>query len=457
MPHLVSHLLHRCWTTLVLLVAGLSPSVFAQPKETVLYSFQGGADGSGPVGSIVMDKQGNIFGATSYTNPCVTSLQCGSVYELSPPQQPGDPWTETTLYDFQGFNHGDGGSPEGGLVQDAAGNLYGTTAYGGGGPCILLGSAVGCGTVYELVRPQKPGGAWKEKGLYSFQGNQDGQFPIGDLVFDKRGSLYGATWFGGGQGATCDPLYAYCGTIFELTPPRTTGKNVWIEKVLHSFAGVDAGDGGQPNGGLILDEAGAIYGTTYIGGSNCAQNSGQGCGTLFQLIPQQDGSRPWSEAVLHSFGAGDDGGGPNGNLIFDKRGSLYGTTVGGGNSNFPSGAVFRCTRGPNDTYEETLLYSFYDGPDGGFPRAGLVFDQRGNAYGTAALGGLNEGGTLFRISAKTGSFVTIYPFEPNPDGNYPESPLIFDPVGRLYGTTLDGGTGQACQNYGCGTVYMVGP
>lgn len=274
---------------LALVVAGISPSAFAQAKESVLYSFQGGADGAGPVGSIVMDKAGNIFGATSYTNPCITSLQCGSVYELSPPQQPGDPWIETTLYDFQGFSHGDGGSPEGGLVQGADGNLYGTTAYGGHGPCLVLGSAVGCGTVYELVRPQKPGGAWKEKVLYSFQGNQDGQFPIGDLVFHKRGNLYGATWFGGGQGTTCDPLYPYCGTVFELTPPRTTGKNVWTETVLHSFAGVDAGDGGQPNGGLVFGADGALYGTAYLGGIDCTHDSGQGCGVLFRLAPSPNG------------------------------------------------------------------------------------------------------------------------------------------------------------------------
>ena len=436
-----------------ILLAGLAKSTCAQANETVLYSFQGGSDGAGPVGSIVMDKAGNIFGATSYTNPCITSLQCGSVYELSPPQQPGDPWTEITLYDFQGFGHGDGGSPEGGLVQDADGNLYGTTAYGGHGPCLLLGSAVGCGTVYELVRPQKPGGAWKEKVLYSFQGNQDGQFPIGDLVFDKRGNLYGATWFGGGQGTTCDPLYAYCGTIFELTPPRTTDKNVWTETVLHSFAGVDAGDGGQPNGGLILDESGAIYGTTYVGGGTCPHDGGKGCGSVFALAPEQIGS--WKETIVYRFGGGIDGGDPNGHLLRDASGDLYGTTASGGTYNLPAGTIFRVSPSQNGRY--TDLYSFDGGLNGGFPLAGLVLDGRGNLYGTTSSGGVDQGGTIFRIVPIARRLQPIYSFEANPDGYYPDATVTFDAAGNIYGTTLDGGTGEGCQNYGCGTVYMIGP
>lgn len=441
---------------LALVVAGISPSAFAQAKESVLYSFQGGADGAGPVGSIVMDKAGNIFGATSYTNPCITSLQCGSVYELSPPQQPGDPWIETTLYDFQGFSHGDGGSPEGGLVQGADGNLYGTTAYGGHGPCLVLGSAVGCGTVYELVRPQKPGGAWKEKVLYSFQGNQDGQFPIGDLVFHRRGNLYGATWFGGGQGTTCDPLYPYCGTVFELTPPRTTGKNVWTETVLHSFAGVDAGDGGQPNGGLVFGADGALYGTAYLGGIDCTHDSGQGCGVLFRLAPSPNGETGWPESVLYSFQGVPDGGGPNGNLVLDRAGNLYGTTVRGGDSGYPSGTVSQFVAHPDGTYSENLLYSFYERDDGGLPRAGVSFCGE-NLCGTTTSGGEYGGGTLFKVPGKNGAFQPMYQFQAPPDGFFPENHLINDSQGHLYGTTLEGGTGQVCGAGGCGTVYMIGP
>src|ERR1700685_506712 len=120
--------------------------------------------------------------------------------------------------------------------------------------------------------PAQPGGAWTETVLYNFQGGNDGYTPTGDLVFDKTGNLYGVTLFGGGKGTNCgDSLYQNCGTVFELSPPQTKG-GAWTEKVLYSFAGLEpesiAGDGSEPNGGLVLDEAGDIYGTTSNGGSN---------------------------------------------------------------------------------------------------------------------------------------------------------------------------------------------
>src|ERR1051326_3132746 len=191
-PAMIRTFQKACLTMILLnAILGFAARASAQVQETVLYRFQGDSDGDGPVGSVVLDKAGNIFGATTYTLGCITSFQCGAVYELSPPQQPGDPWTETSLYDFQGNDSGDAGAPGGGLIQDADGNLYGSTSYGGGGPCILLGTPVGCGVVYELIRPVQPGGAWTEKILCRFQGGEDGQFPIGDLVFDERGNLYG--------------------------------------------------------------------------------------------------------------------------------------------------------------------------------------------------------------------------------------------------------------------------
>ena len=166
-------------------------------KEKVLYSFQGGNDGAVPAGGVVFGKQGNLYGATTYTSSCPTTFECGTVFELSPPTHQGGAWSEVTVHVFQGHDQNDGGSPEGGVILDAAGNVYGTTAYGGSGPCILLGTAVGCGTVYEMVPPKQKGGAWTERVLYSFLGNKDGQFPWGDLVFDAAGNLYGATQFGG--------------------------------------------------------------------------------------------------------------------------------------------------------------------------------------------------------------------------------------------------------------------
>ena len=448
------------WARMVLITAmlGCAAVASAQVKESVIYSFQGGSDGATPVGSIVIDKAGNIYGATVYATPCSKSLQCGSVYQLSPPQRTGGMWTETTLYNFRGHDNGDGGSPEGGLIQDAAGNLYGTTGYGGTGPCILLGTPTGCGTVYELVRPKQPGGKWIERVLYSFQGNQDGQFPMGDLVFDKRGNLYGATWFGGGKGTSCNPLYPYCGTVFKLTPPRSTDRTgAWKEEVLHSFDGVETGDGGNPNGGLLVDtKSSAIYGTTVIGGYNCPHNSGQGCGTVFRLSPSDHGDVPWTEEVLHEFGSDGDGAGPNGNLAFDASDNLYGTTEGGGKSPSPTGTVFRFAHQPDGRFEERIVHSFADGYDGGLPQAGVIFGADGNLYGNTASGGANGGGTLFRVLVENGVFQPLYQFQAPPDGSFPHSPVTFGPRGNLFGTTTYGGSGQACGNTHCGTVFMAG-
>jgi hypothetical protein len=179
----------------------LTPSASASWNEQVLYSFQGIPDGSVPVGSVVFDEAGNLYGATTDggSSSCQSIVQCGTVYQLTPPVHKGDVWTETVLYIFKGNASNDGATPAGGLVIDSAGNLYGTTAYGGTGNCVLLGSKVGCGAVFELSPPMQKGGAWTETVLYSFPSSTQGYLPRGDLVFDSAGNLYGATEFGGGQ------------------------------------------------------------------------------------------------------------------------------------------------------------------------------------------------------------------------------------------------------------------
>jgi hypothetical protein len=196
---------NRTVAILVALVIVASTASAAEWKEKVLYSFQGGNDGAVPAGGVVFDKQGNLYGATTYTSSCPTTFDCGTVFMLSPPKNQGGAWTEFTLHVFQGHDHNDGGAPGGGVILDAAGNVYGTTAYGGSGPCSLAGTAVGCGTVYEMSPPLKQGDPWTANLLYNFQGDKDGQFPNGDLVFDSAGNLYGATQFGGDLGAATRP------------------------------------------------------------------------------------------------------------------------------------------------------------------------------------------------------------------------------------------------------------
>jgi hypothetical protein len=438
-------------------IISTSSAASASWNEKVLYSFQSGTDGATPVGAVVFDQQGNLYGATQDggSSSCRSIVQCGTVYQLAPPAKQGDPWTETVLYVFKGNASNDGASPYGGLVMDSAGNLYGTTGYGGTGDCVLLGSKLGCGTVFELSPPKEKGGAWTETVLYSFPTAKQGYVPAGDLVFDSAGDLYGATIFGGGYGTTCDTFYQYCGAVFKLSPPKTRGGK-WTEKVLHSFKG--GTDGANPNGGLVLDGKGAVYGTTSSGGNQgCKSDSGIGCGTAFELNPSTKTRGTWTEEILHRFTGGNDGGGPDGDLIFDAKGSLYGTAAGGGSGS--NGVVFRLAQSNGGHWTETVLYTFTGGADGTNPGSGVIFDRSGNLYGTA-LGGSAFGGVVFRLRPpKRGSswlLTVVYNFAGAPDAAYPEARLIFDKIGTLYSTTQGGGTGQACQG-GCGTVFEVSP
>src|ERR1035438_880625 len=185
--------------------SGASPGTY-----TVLYSFTGGADGDYPQGRVVLDQLGNLYGTTSPKGngggPCNTIGGCGTVWELTPSH---GGWIETTLYDFCSLpSCSDGTSPWGDLILDSAGNLYGTTLYGGSSGCLGLG----CGTVFELM-PNGNGG-WKESILYTFSGTSDGVWPYSGVIFDKNGNLYGTTLYGGSSG--CGGLG--CGTVFELMP-----------------------------------------------------------------------------------------------------------------------------------------------------------------------------------------------------------------------------------------------
>jgi uncharacterized repeat protein (TIGR03803 family) len=452
------------WLVLLLVaVFGTRSTALAEWKEKVLYSFQGLPDGSVPAGGVVFDKQGNLDGATTEggANSCPGIGQCGTVYQLTPPVTKGDPWAETVLYIFLGKNHNDGNTPAGGVIIDKAGNLYGTTAYGGAGSCILLGGNVGCGTVYELSPPTKKGGAWTETVLYSFKGNTDGQLPVGDLVFDPQGNLYGATQYGGGHGSCNPSFYQHCGTVFKLSPPKTKGGK-WAEKVLRGFRG--GTDGANPNGGLVFDSKGWIYGTAYSGGgtSNCYADGMVGCGTVFQLRPPTEGDA-WTEKTLHRFlGGSQDTNTPMAGLIWDKNANLYGTTAGGQNSGGDDGAVYRFSKPTKGRIQwvETLVRRLSVG-DGVSPMAALTVNGIGQLFGTASAGGASGGGTVFRLELTgPGAWLlsVLHAFTGTPDGSYPAARATFDKSGNLYSTTQQSGnTGGGCGNQGCGTVFMATP
>jgi uncharacterized repeat protein (TIGR03803 family) len=438
------------WLGVVLATVSLAS---AEWKEKVLYSFQGGSDGSTPGGGVVFDSAGNLYGVTvAGGSTACNPGWCGTIYQLSPPAQKGGSWTETVLYVFKGHSQNDGSSPSGKLITDSSGNLYGTTGYGGSGPCLLLGTATGCGTVFELSPPAKEGSPWTETVLYDFKGGNDGDLPNGALVFDSAGNLYGATDFGGSKGTTCDPYYQYCGTVFKLSPPKTKGGK-WTEKVLHSFAGISNsqqnGDGANPNGGLVLDSNGNLFGTTSIGGhSSCPGFEGVGCGTVFELNPPAKEVGKWTEQIIHRFTRGNDGAGLSHGVIVDAKGALYGTTGLGGTQD--SGVVFRFTH-RNGRWTETILHNCNGRKDdsGG---CDLAIDALGNLYCAT--------GAILRLKPpkqKGGQWVPeiLYEFGGPPDGRSPLE-LTFGKSSALYGTTTWGGTGQACQG-GCGTVFEVSP
>ena len=350
---------HGCGT-----IFQLTPEGNGQWKETVLHNFTGGEDGCGPSANLIFDRAGNLYGTASgsgYGGPCNN----GTLFELSPGTN--DTWTFKVLHSFAGDT--DGTYPAG-LIFDAAGNLYGVTAEGG---------PSGGGTVFELSFGTN--GAWTVKVLHYFSyGGQDGFLPVGSLTFDRAGNLYGITCCGGGQSSAC-PYNFGCGTLFELTPITTGITGEWTERVLHTF---NYTDGDNAASGLTSDIDGNLYGTTQSGGVF-------GYGVVFQLSPGANGD--WTEKLLHSFSTNNgDGTSPAGELIFDAAGNLYGTTTYGGafGSNCGSyncGTVFELTPGSTTaSWSEKVLHRF-DGDDGAFPEAGVVFDSAGNLYGDVSSDG----------------------------------------------------------------------
>ena len=273
--------------------------------------------------------------------------------------------------------------------------------------------------------------------LYSFAGGNDGSFPHAGLIRDAAGNLYGTTYDGGGP--NCYPFG--CGTVFRIAPDGT-------ETVLHSFAG--GSDGAEPWDRLVRNGDGNLYGTTIIGGGGACDNGG-GCGTVFRIAP--DGK----ESVLHSFAGGTDGAYPYAGLVRDAKGNLYGTTESGGTGyygctdGFGSGTIFKIAPGGG----EKVLHSFTGSPDGCQPYGQLIIDKAGNLYGTTSFGGQSSCppvscGTVFKL-APDGTETVLYSFGTAPDGEIPESRLIMDANGNLYGTTVYGGA------MGGGTVFEVAP
>ncbi len=406
-----------CAFALICVITGFAGPRATAQTESVLHTFNGSGDGGEPYGAPIFDKAGNLYGVTFDGG---TNLN-GTVYELK-----AGSWTEEILHSFN-VSAGDGQSPQGSLVMDSAGNLYGVTPLGGGRKL---------GIVYELT-PQT-GGTWKEKIIHTFVGGADGRSPEAGLIIDKKGNLYGTT-YQGGAGKNCGAFA--CGAVFELSPKTGGG---WTEKILYSFKG-GTGDGQNPAAPLLMDAAGNLYGTTVAGGTGGSVNSG----TVFKLTP--NGTGGYSETVLHNFACSTDACNPFAGLVLDSKGNLYTTTGAGGTNSV--GTVIKLTPGSNGKWTETILHSFGGPVDGQSPQfSGVVFDTSGNLYGTTSAGGSNGNGIVFKMTPTSGGQwnESIFFNFNGTNGNVPQG-VIFGTNGNLYGITQYGGS-----NFG-GIAYELVP
>jgi uncharacterized repeat protein (TIGR03803 family) len=392
--------------TIVFMLTIVTTGVAHAQSFQLLYTFSGGTDGGQPYAGVTLNIEGNVFGTThtgnqgtnwgqvymlhhagsGYTfadlalfdgaleSPAVfgpngtiystapnnlTLYHHGYVLNVSPPPNIvcatiSCLWKATPLYGFSGG--ADGNMPNyGALIFDRAGNMYGTTSEGGSGN----------GVVYEMMGS---GLDWTEQAIYAFAGSPDGATPFSGVIFDTSGNLYGTTTAGGASGN---------GAVYELSPSGSG----WTERVLYSFTG--GSDGSYPTAGLILDQAGNLYGSTNVGGT------GEG-GTVFELSPSGGG---WIYNLLHSF-TGATNCGPWGPLTLNG-GNLYGTTVCDGTNS--SGNVWELSPSGN-SWTYSSLYDFTGGNDGKFPYCNVTFDASGNIYGTTLRGGADGQGVVWKIT-----------------------------------------------------------
>jgi uncharacterized repeat protein (TIGR03803 family) len=403
-----------------LAVAVLPCAASAQPAATTLFNFTTNG-GTEPYATLILDGAGNLYGDTSTGGKPTTKVPypAGTVFELSPGKGKTG-WAQTVLYTFEGG--ADGNEPTGALLADSKGNLYGTT---------FLGGSEGDGTVFKLTKPAAGKTAWKKKILHNFVGN-DGEQPFAGLVADSKGDLYGVTTAGGPYGQ---------GVAFALT-----GKK-YVYSVLYAFQGPE---GSAPNGGLVIDGAGNLFGTAS--GNTGSPNAG----SVFQLAPPPAGQTIWNFTELHAFTGGADGGFPQGAMVEDALGNLYGATFGG--AGLGDGTVFELSPsvGSPTGYTYQVIFAF-DGSAGTNPFGDLAIDNSGDLLGSLLNStDINSSGGLFMLSPPAGGSGSwtqsvSYLFNGSAGGYSPYAGLVLDGAGNAYGANFTGG------KYGVGTVFKFVP
>lgn len=398
------------------------------PTLTTLVSFNG-SDGQAPQAGLTINSAGNLYGTTWLGGPFAagSNLGWGTLFEIV---GTGGSYANapSTLVDF---NFTNGANPQAGLVADAAGDLFGTTQYGG---------ASGFGTVFEIART---GSSYANTAtiLASFNGT-DGDAPLSGLIVDAAGDLFGTTEFGGASGD---------GTVFEIT--RVGGGYVSTPNTLASFTG---SNGQWPRAGLISDAAGDLFGTTAYGGAyDIGAGGTSGDGTVFEIAKTSSGYAS-APTTLANFNA-TDGQTPQAGLMIDAAGDLFGTTEFGGTND--AGTVFEIPKtasGYAGTPTTLINFNFTDGEE---PQSGLISDAAGNLFGTTAGGGASGLGTVFELARTGGGYAgapTVLANFAGANGSYPVGNLIADSNGDIFGTTYFGGAnGYSAGSNGDGTVFEV--
>jgi uncharacterized repeat protein (TIGR03803 family) len=390
----------------LLFAIALSLTTAMAATTDVIFSFDED-EGEYPDSDLETDSAGNIYGTTVLGG----DFGGGTVFQLSPTP---NGWVHTVLYSFTGG--ADGGEPYKGVTLDRHGNLYGTAVTGGSGSC-----EGGCGVVYKL---SNTGGTWTQTVIHAFSGGDDGSGPGARVTVDGVGNVYGMTPTGGAYGL---------GTIYRIASNGTF-------KVLHAFTG--GTDGATGSAGRMIWRGGRLYGAATVGGSH-------GSGVVFEFNPSGDGDRDLK--TIYAFRGQPDGSFPYGALLFDRSGNIYGTTYYGGANGI--GAVYKLSPRPVGEWDEEVIYSFQEEPDGNSPISNLVFDRSGNLYGTTSEGGLGTG-TIFKLSpVAKGSWIetVVHAFEGPPDGAYAYNGMVVDKFGNFYGATVYGGEEDD------GSVYQFTP
>lgn len=296
----------------------------------------------------------------------------------------------------------------------------------------VQGGQFSSGTVFRL---SPSGSGWTHTVLYSFTGGLDGGEPYKGVTLDAQGNIYGTAGVGGLYVGPC--IDTGCGVVFKLTNSGGT----WTSTPIHSFTG--GVDGYGPGAGVTIDQRGNVYGTTPVGGA-------YGLGVVYQLAP--NGSGAWTETVIHTFTGGVDGsGGSAGRLILGGSGNLYGACTTGGAHG--AGTIYELALLPSGQWRLATLYAFTGEPDAGFPYGAITADSKGNVYGTTYYAGANDLGTIYRLSRQNGVWVEtgLYSFRGGTDGSGPISNIVAAADGNLYGTTSEGGA-----QCGCGTIFKLG-